>query len=147
MSGYDMNKHEHKDNPRRIALLNQIIRSLVAMDFFKIHTTGFGFKDAQQVYDAHYGKFHQLRVFPMVKKNGGRFPHMDKTKAILEFIARGFVHSDDFKINYVKKCHIKCHIAPLVWPEEFDTQRDALIVSDKIAIPGYTGVELSKELN
>lgn len=99
-----------------------------------------------EVREKHLSKFHKLRVFPMNRKTKGQFPHMDKTKAIVEFIARGFVHEDDYLIDYVKKSHIKCNIAPLVWPDQFESQAQALHQMDKVGIPGYTGTVIAKNI-
>jgi len=143
MSSNYNNKHQYKDDPNRAANWKQISGALFASGF-KTPPQGIGDDSYDIIYEKHLGKFHKLRVFPMVKKHQGRFPHMDKTKAIIEFIARGFIHEDTADIDMVRKAYIKCKIAPLVWPEEFDTQAQAFHKFEKIGIPGYTGVVYPK---
>lgn len=80
----------------------------------------------------------------MVLRNGGVFPHMDKTDALKELLARGWVHEDGMLFHNPKNVYLKCNIAPLVWPEEYYHHQDAIVQNDRVGIPGYTGTKLPK---
>ena len=139
-----MNKGDFKDNPELYSELKQIMDALFCMDFRKyLGDGGFGWKDAEVVHAYHYKSFLQKRLMPMVKKKGGIFPREDKTKAITEFIARGFIHKDDIRMSPDKHWVI-CNIAPLVWPEGFDTHQEAIDIQMRMGISGYTGTTLKK---
>lgn len=78
-----------------------------------------------------------------VKANGGYFPTLSPTKTIEELLLRGWVHEDDAKLNR-DKYNLRCHVAPLTWPESFDQHQDACQASEKYGIGGRTGTILPK---
>lgn len=95
------------------------------------------------VHKEYLPRFKKYYLTPMVTGNGGIFPHLDCTKTVKELIARKWIHLGDSDIKG-DKIYIKCHIAPLVWPEEFELHQDAIAMNNKMGIPGRTGTVLPK---
>jgi hypothetical protein len=130
----------HFDNPELGCECQMILKSLKALDCPELGSP----EDILFLHNKYIRRFSQNYLCPKVLANGGFFPHQDKLKAIQELIARGFKHEEDVLINR-KKHWVKCHIAPLVWPEQFETQQQALDILTRYGIPGYTGTVLAKE--
>ncbi len=133
-----------RDNPEKGCELAQIYKTLVAIGLIGSTTKNHG--DTMgilgEVYIKYRERFTQKYLLPKVKKNGGFFPHEQKTNAIQELLARGWVHEDDHDIDKTNKCWLVCNIAPLVYPKEFELHQDAIIYNGKFGIPGYTGTKL-----
>lgn len=125
------------ENPTLFAELNMVDYALRRLGV-ELNTWDYLIK----IHKKYRPRFIKYYLSPMVRRNGGLFPHMGKTDAIKEFIARGFVHEDEVKLDKLNNCWIKCQIAPLVWPKDFYQHQDALQEMDKIGIPGYTGTVL-----
>lgn len=102
----------------------------------------------QKVYDKYWERFINKYALPRVLKAGdgqkGPWPTMNRTRAILEFIARGFKYETDVKIDRVNKYCIKANIANLWWPEDFETHQDAIDIQTRFGITGLTGTTLPK---
>jgi hypothetical protein len=142
MSGDSNNKFEFEDNPELYAECQMILKSLAIMGFFKTWEHGLGYADVIPIRDKYRKRFVKHRLMPMVLKNRGIFPHMPKTLAISEFIARGFVHRDEVSMDHSKHW-VKCTIAPLIWPHGYDTHQESIEVQGKMGIPGYTEASLT----
>lgn len=106
-------------------------RAEIATELFKLHKR-------------YWERFHKYYFFKAVKKAGGHIPTMNKTLALKEFLAMGFVHSDDYTRNLTKYYYIKANIGDLWWPAAFDQHQDALEMANKVGIPGLTGTTLIK---
>lgn len=71
-------------------------------------------------------------------KVGGKVSGMNNTTVIKELIARGFIHNGDAIDYRGRKYIIECTIAPLVWPEAFNTLEEAKNTNKGVGIPKYT---------
>lgn len=79
-----------------------------------------------------------------VKANGGWPKEQNRTKVIKEFLARGFIHQSD--APYTPGHYpIITLIGELQWPVSFAQHQEALEVSQKFGIPGYTKCPLPKQ--
>lgn len=87
-----------------------------------------------------------IRIFSRnVKiKYGGYWPEMNKTQALKEFLAMGFIYKTD--IDYDPNDHycVYAHIGGLWWPEAFESHQDAIAIQMNYGIPGLTGTTLKK---
>lgn len=102
-----------------------------------------GLDELVYLHKKYWERFHKYYVFPRTKKQIP-FPHMNKTKAVAEFLARGFIHKDDAIDFRGKKYTVECTIAPLVWPQAFDQHGDACKTSAEVGIHGYTKCPIPK---
>ena len=96
-----------------------------------------GVEELRFLHKKYWDRFHKYYVFPRTKKQIP-FPHMKKTDAVREFLARGFVHKDDAVDWRGKKYLIECTIAPLVWPQGFEQHGEACRQASMLGINGYT---------
>lgn len=129
-------------NPNLMAELQIMINSLYKLGYAHV---GFSWSDAMVLHQKYYTRFINEYLTPIVKSNGGIFPHLNKTRAIEELIARGWVHEDEAgEINKIEEVYISCTIAPLVWPKSYFYHQNALEIASKIGIPGYTKTNLPK---
>ena len=119
------------------------MQSLIAMGFIKTWRNGFSYRDCGVIWEKYRERFVKHRLMPMVQKKGGVFPHEDKTRAVQEFLLRGFVHQDTF-VRESNKHYVLCNIAPLIWPKGFEHHQDAIKVQGEFGIPGYTSTTLIK---
>src|SRR5687768_13269172 len=101
----------------------------------------------EEVHKKYWSRFEKYMIGKIKKKYGlpGPFPTMNRTRAIQEFIARGFVYETDAKIDRVGKYCVKANIANLWWPEHFDSHQDAIDIQTRFGISGLTGTTLPKE--
>lgn len=103
----------------------------------------------EAVYNKYWDRFLKNYAYPRVLKSGdgqkGEWPTMYRTRAISEFIARGFKHKNDVKIDVINRYCIKANISDLWWPEDFETHGDALEVFNRMGISGLTGTTLPKK--
>lgn len=98
---------------------------------------GLSINELEFIHKKYWERFHKYYVFPRTKKQVP-FPHMRKTEAVQEFLARGFVHKDDSVDWRGKKYIIECTIAPLVWPQGYEQHGEACKIAAQVGIPGYT---------
>jgi hypothetical protein len=122
--------------------ISKIMGTLGVFDMEKF--PGWGYNETTII----WGKYRQRFITYMTKRanrNGGRFPHENKTRAVKEFLNRGFKHVDDYVMDLQNCYYVKCNIAPLIWPDEFDNHQDAMEVQAKMGIPGYTGTIIPKK--
>jgi hypothetical protein len=96
------------------------------------------------IHKRYWKRFHKYYFPGAVKKAGGHIPTMNKTLAMKEFLAMGFVHSDDFKRDHRKYCYMKANIGDLWWPENFEHHQDACQQAEKVGIQGLTGTTITK---
>lgn len=129
----------HYNNPELGCECNMIHDTLVSLDYIGTWRP----EDLLFLHKQFVHTFIQKYLIPKVIQNGGIFPHEKKLRAIKELIARGFKHRDDVVIN-LKKFGVVCHIAPLVWPKQFDSHGEAIYILNRYGIPGYTGTVLAK---
>lgn len=101
-------------------------------------------KYLEQLHKKYWKRFCIKYLIPRVKRLGGRFPTMNKTLAIKEFIARGFKHEEDVLLDLKNRYCIKCNIAPLWWPKDFELHQEAIEVMGKMGIAGLTGTTTPK---
>lgn len=129
--------HDFPQNYGYIAELN-IIYQVLKNDLWDGSLKGgIGLNELIYLHKKYWDRFHKYYVFPRTKKQMP-FPHMKKTEAVKEFLARGFVHVDD-SVNWRdRKYIIECTIAPLVWPQGFDQHGEACKKAAELGIPGYT---------
>lgn len=78
-----------------------------------------------------------------VKANGGWPKEQNRTKVIKEFLARGFLHTSDVE-PFPNKYPVVTLIGELQWPVYFDQHDEALEVSKKFGITGYTKCPIPK---
>lgn len=83
-------------------------------------------------------KVHYIKYLKL--KYGGYLPKLNKTKALKEFLARGYIHVDDALPYFEKgKYSILCHTLPITWPEQFDSQQEGLAFLGEMGINGHCG--------
>lgn len=95
-----------------------------------------------------YWKGFEKRFAHNVKnKYGGVWPTMNRTQALKEFLAMGYVYKTDINFNPKDHYCVYAHIGGLWWPETFESHQDAIAVQMKYGIPGLTGTTLPKDKN
>lgn len=96
----------------------------------------------EKLHKKYWERFHKVYV-NRAKANGG-WPHMNRTEALKEFLAMGYIYKTD--IDYTPKEHycIYSHIGGLWWPEAFESHQDAIKIQTQFGLPGYTGTTLPK---
>lgn len=141
-----------KIDPARGTDLIQWYRAMVKAGFinFEQYTPELGSLAISKIFDKYrmrwVNNYAHYKVIASGNGFGGYWPTMNKTKAISEFIARGFVYRDDAtEIDTVNKYCIKANIADLWWPKDFETHGDALGVFQRVGISGLTGTTLPKK--
>lgn len=104
-----------------------------------------GAKDCYVIYQEYWDRVNKY-VLKKVKANGGHFPTLQTTKAIGEFLKRGFIHINDTDPEIFKLSHIiiYAHEGNLVWPVTYESHMDALKQMDRVGIPGRTGTKIPK---
>lgn len=97
-----------------------------------------------ELHKKYWDKFHKLFYRQWVRDAGGNIPTMNRTQALKEFLAMGFVYKTD--IDYNPKDHycVYAHIGGLWWPEAFESHQDAIAIQMNYGIPGLTGTTLKK---
>lgn len=102
-------------------------------------------KDYIKVWLKYKKRFTNKYLGPRVLRRNGKFPEEQKTRAIAELVKRGFKHEQDAYVDRKTKWVVECHIAPLVWWEDFEDQKDAINILNKFGIPGHTGIKTYKK--
>ena len=97
---------------------------------------------AEKVYNKYWDRFVGSYLMKKVKANGGVFPREKKSTALSIFLSRGFVWEDEFNWNS-DKYYVKCNLAPLWYPVEFNGHGDALEMMHKIGLNGYTSCPIA----
>lgn len=78
------------------------------------------------------------------KKNGGWPKEQNRTRVIKEFLARGFIHTSD--VPYIAgKYPVITLVGELQWPVSFDLHQEALDISKRFGITGYTKCPIPKQ--
>lgn len=135
--------HEYPQNYGYVSELN-IIYLAILNDLWSSKLQGvIGPRQLIYIHKKYWERFHKYYVFPRTRKKIA-LPHMNKTQAIKEFLARGFVHKDDAVDWRGKKYTIECNIAPLVWPQGFEQHMDSCRVAKEVGINGYTSCPIPK---
>jgi hypothetical protein len=117
----------------------RIINLVLTNDLWSDELRGkIGLNELRYLHKKYWDRFHKYYFFPRTKKQIA-IPHLNKTRAVAEFLARGFVHKDDAIDFRGKKYIVQCNIAPLVWPEGFDQHGEACKKASEVGIGGYTG--------
>lgn len=140
---------EDKSHARKLKVIYQAADDL----FVKVHgRSGAGWYDycdnrkeileaCEYLHKKYWKRFHKVYQSRAIKSGG--WPIMkSKTTAILELIAMGYKHKDDLDFEPLKtEKHLRrALIGDLWWPEEFETQSDALDeMNSRYFIPGLTG--------
>lgn len=101
----------------------------------------------EKLHEKYSKRFLKFYVFKKKKVDGRvKFPQMNKTQAMKEFLAMGFMHKDDVDPDTTKGYYVYTHTCgELYWPEIFESHQDAIKVQTTLGIPGYTGTTLKKD--
>lgn len=135
----------HRYNPELGCEIVMVWKALDKLGWqSEILTEDLGNSDIEKVWLKYRERFTNKYLGPRVLRRNGRFPQEQRTRAIKELLARGFMHEYDANIDK-RKWFIECHIAPLVWHEDFEDQKDAINILNKFGIPGYTGIKTLKK--
>lgn len=120
----------------------------IANGFFKFCDNRLSIAYACEALHKKYWHRFVKNIFPIkVKKHHGYIPHMQKTQAMKEFLAMGFMHISDLtsgSLDMNNYSFVYAHVGDLWWPERFDSQLDAIKVQKRLGIPGLTGTTLIK---
>jgi len=98
------------------------------------------------IHQRYWKRICKYMVKKLKERDGDKvsFPQPKHTDAIHELLLRGFVHEKDF-IPKKGKYYIKCHIAPLIWPENFDQHSHAIETLQRVGLVTFTGTVIPKD--
>lgn len=102
----------------------------------------------ERLHKKYWQRFHKFYVLKRVSRvNGDKivWPTMEKTQALKEFLAMGYIYKTEFKYDPTKDYVIFAHIGGLFWPEKFKLHQDAIEKMKEVGIPGLTGTTTLKD--
>lgn len=97
------------------------------------------------IHKKYWQRFHKFYFFPKIHRLRCSIPTMNRTQALKEFLAMGFVYKTDYKVDQTLGYYIFSHIGGLWWPQRFKHHQDAIEKMKVVGIPGLTGTTTIKD--
>jgi hypothetical protein len=145
---YLWNNYDHKCYARELKVIYLSVEALLKRvgknTWYDYCENRKGIAEAcEAIHKKYWERFHRNFYGKWVKRDT-HIPHMNKTKAIREFLAMGFVYKTDMTFDHTKYYYVYAHIGGLWWPKGFDSHQDAIAIQTKYGIPGLTGTTILK---
>lgn len=143
--------YEDKSFARQLKIIYLAAEDIIKLDkafrgWYDFVTERFEIAQVCERLHQRYWKGFEKRFAHNVKnKYGGIWPTMNRTQAMKEFLAMGYVYKTDINFDPKKHYCVYAHIGGLWWPETFELHQDAIAIQMKYGIPGLTGTTLPKE--